>query len=104
MPQPTPNPSDPAGGFPDNASPLPRAADQVEDVAVAKTQRNRWFADSALEENGFELVVPRHESRGFSGASLASRAFPRHPVTPDKALWANAGTAEPSRTRVALTA
>jgi hypothetical protein len=33
--------------------------------------------DSPLEENGFELVVPRHESRGFSGASLASRAFQR---------------------------
>jgi hypothetical protein len=33
-----------------------RPADQVEDVAVAKTQRDRWFADSPLEGSGFELV------------------------------------------------
>ena len=34
--------------------------------------RNRKFADSPLEGNGFELVVPRHESRGF----------PEHPQVP----------------------
>ena len=34
--------------------------------------RDRKFADSSLEGNGFELVVPRHESRGF----------PEHPQVP----------------------
>src|SRR5262249_32438553 len=34
--------------------------------------RDRKFADSPLEGNGFELVVPRHESRGF----------PEHPQVP----------------------
>ena len=33
--------------------------------------RNRWFADSALEGSGFELLVPRHESP----------RFPKHPCT-----------------------
>jgi hypothetical protein len=40
-------------------APPPRAREaQVEDVAVAKTHRNRWFADSPLEESGFEPLVP----------------------------------------------
>jgi hypothetical protein len=41
-------------------------ADQVEYVAVAKTQRNRWFAFSPLEEGGFEPLVPpqRQQNRG----------------------------------------
>src|SRR6516162_204049 len=30
-----------------------------------KSSRNRWFADSLLEGDGFELLVPRHKSRGF---------------------------------------
>ena len=35
-------------------------------------QRNRWFADSPLERDGFELLVPQHEKPGISGASQAS--------------------------------
>ena len=36
--------------------------------------RYRWFADSPLEGDGFELLVPRHESSRFpthSGRSLS---------------------------------
>ena len=32
---------------------------------AAPPPRNRWFADSSLEGNGFELLVPRHESWRF---------------------------------------
>jgi hypothetical protein len=32
---------------------------------AAPPPRNRWFVDSPLEGDGFELLVPRHKSRGF---------------------------------------
>ena len=35
--------------------------------------RNRWFADSPLEGDGFELFVPPHESAGFLKARRVSR-------------------------------
>jgi hypothetical protein len=44
----------------------------AEDVAVAKTQRNRWFADSPLEEHGFEPSVPRDMTNVSRGTHVAS--------------------------------
>ena len=39
--------------------------DYWESGDLAPPLRNRWFADSPLEGDGFELLVLRHESRGF---------------------------------------
>jgi len=34
-----------------------------------KSGRNRWFVDSPLEGNGFELLVPRETGKGFEASS-----------------------------------
>jgi len=34
-------------------------------AAIPKSQRNRWFADSPLEGDGFELSVPRERGGRF---------------------------------------
>jgi hypothetical protein len=40
------------------------------EVAAATTQRNRWFADSLLEGDGFELPVREHFSFVFGENDL----------------------------------
>jgi hypothetical protein len=52
---------------------------------VRRRSRNRWFADSALEGNGFELSVPRrggNESRSGNrnrhGGETTARPFRPH--------------------------
>ena len=40
-----------------------------------RLERNRKFADSPLEGDGFELLVPRHENLGFSRGKLVISRF-----------------------------
>ena len=44
-------------------------------VSGAPPLRNQKFADSPLERDGFELLVPRHESLGFSAREVSHIAF-----------------------------
>ena len=39
-------------------------------IPAAPPLRNRWFADSPLEESGFEPSVPLGEKRSFRNASI----------------------------------
>src|SRR5215813_7459845 len=39
------------------------------------THRNRWFVDSPLEGDGFELLVPRKSPAWTSGSSFISRRY-----------------------------
>ena len=40
-------------------------------VSQTNCRSKGWFADSLLEGGGFELLVPRHESRGFPDTRVA---------------------------------
>src|SRR6516164_8193136 len=45
-----------------------RDRERLHRAAGAPRPRNRWFADSALEGNGFEISVPRQEGCGFEAS------------------------------------
>src|SRR6516165_7287127 len=46
----------------------PAFSDDVPFEARARFERDRGFADSPVEGDGFDLLVPRHESPRFSDA------------------------------------
>src|SRR5215831_2444427 len=62
-------------------------------ASCAFSLRNRWFADSPLEEAGFEPLVPRHAVKVSRAAlRLISRRRRSRPLTGDENAGSSRGT------------